>query len=220
MKLVNILSNLLASEETKNRLWSDGSPPGGLKGFSRVIRDHFTRFTMYNPIALACSITFTLSLFFPWWYAKVYENYYTINAYAFILQHDLPPEGMSFIIETPAVAVAFLILMLAGYFFLVFWGSTLKGKKGKLFLVWSGIFMLLYTAGFYGSLFYATHRIGQPVTGYSSIVYTVEVDIFMSFTRAYFAAIGSAAACMLSVILHGHLSIKLYPSKSAGNDKL
>jgi len=220
MKLLTILSNLLASEATKTRLWSDGNPPGGLNGFSLVVRDHFNQFTIYNPIALACGIIFSVSLFFPWWYAKIYESYYTINAYAFILQHDLPPEGMSFVIETPAVAVVFLVLMLAGYFLLVFWGSTMEGKKGKLFLVWSGLFMLLYTAGFYGTLFFATHRINQPVTGYSFIIYSVQVDVFMFFTRAYFVAIGSAAVCMLSAILHAHLNVKLYSSKSAGNDKL
>jgi hypothetical protein len=215
MKLITILISLLASEATKSRLWADGTTPRGLKGLSAVLRD-----TIYNPIALICGVIFSASLFFPWWYAKIYENYYTINAYAFILQHNLPPEGMSFIIETPIIAVVFLITLLAGYFFLIFWGSTMEGKKGKLFTAWSGLFMLLYAAGFYGSLLFATHRINQPVTGYSYVIFSVQVDIFMTFTRAYFVAIGAGAASMLSALMHGHLSIKLHPSKSAGNDKL
>jgi len=210
MNFPDLLKNILADDATKRKLWKDGKGPPGLSGFSKVIHEHILRLTLYNPLALLAVIVFTGSLFFPWWYAKVYENYYTINAYAFILQHDLPPEGISFVIETPIVAVVSLVFMLAGYFFLVFWGSTIEGKKGKLFLFWSGLFILLYTAGFYGALLFATHRIGQPVTGYSSIAYTVEVDIFMTFSKAYFVAISAGAVCVISALVHGRFGIKLY----------
>ncbi|MBW2651073.1 MAG: hypothetical protein JRC66_08750 [Deltaproteobacteria bacterium] len=210
MNFPDLLKNMLADDAAKRKLWKDGKGPPGPGGFLKVIHEHFLQFTLYNPPALLAAIVFTGSLFFPWWYAKVYEDYYTINAYAFILQHDLPPEGVSFVIETPIVAVVFLILMLAGYFFLVFWGSTMEGEKGKLFLFWGGLFMLLYTVGFYGALLFATHRIGQPVTGYSSIPYTVEVDIFMTFSKAYFIAISAGAVCMVSALVHGRFSINLH----------
>jgi hypothetical protein len=219
MKIFDFLTTLLADKAPDRRSGKGGTAPYGFKGLMAVVRDHFSRFTLYNPLALIAGITFTGSLFMPWWQAKVYENYYTINAYAFILDHNLPPEGLPYIIETPIIAVILLVCMLAGYFFLIFWGSTMKGRKGKLFLLWSGIFMLLYAAGFYGSLLFATHRIGQPITGYSSIVYSVEVDIYMYFTRAYAYAIGSGIAVILSALIHGRFPIRLHGKESPANDE-
>lgn len=217
MKLMSYIARLFADEPAKHRQDNNKTLSEGPM-LRAVVRDHFHHLTLYNAFALMAGIVFVATLFYPWWHASVYDNYYTINAYAFILQHNLPPEGRTFIIETPRIAVALLIALLAGYFFLVFWGSTMEGKKGKLFLVWSGVFMLLYTAGFYGSLLFATHRVGQPVTGYSSVVFTVEVDIFMSFTRAYFTAIGSGTLCIVSSLLHGLVPLRLYRTKAGATD--
>lgn len=219
MNVLDFIVKLLADEFTKRR-HDDGKALSGAPALGAVVKSHFHHLTLYNPLALITGIVFTATLFFPWWYAAVHDNAYTINAYAFILQHDLPPEGMYFIIETPRIAVALLIVLLAGYFFLVFWGSTMEGKKGRRFLIWSGVFMLLYTTGFYGSLLFATHRIGQAVTGYSYVTITIQVDTFMTFTRAYFVAIGAGAVCILSSLLHGVVPLKLYRATAGANDEI
>ena len=117
--------------------------------------------------------------------------------------------GLDYVIETPVVAVVFFLFLLAGYFILAFWGSTMEGKKGRLYLVFTGLCMLLYTAGFLGALLFAMHRINQPLTGASSIIYTVEVDIIMYFSRAYFVAIGAGILCMASALIHGLFNIRL-----------
>jgi hypothetical protein len=212
MKWLNLVTAILADEKTRHKLWHNDAGPQGLRGLFQVIREHFRQLTLYNPLALVAGIVFAGSLFYPWWVAKVYDSYYTINAYAFILRHDLPPEGLDFVIETPVVAVAFLLFLLAGYVILAFWGSTMEGKKGRIYLIVTGLCMLLYTAGFLGALLFAMHRINQPLTGTSSIIYTVEVDIFMSFSRAYFVAIGAGILCMVSAFIHGLFNIQLTDS--------
>ncbi len=184
--------------------------PEGLEGFRGagiVLAGHFRNAALYNPLGLVAGIVFAWTLFHPWWYAYVYNNEYSIRAFPFILSHDLPSEGLPYVIETPHVAVVFLILLLAGYLFLALWGSTMEGKKGKLFLLFTGIFMLLYAAGFYGAILFATYRVHVPATGYASINHTVTVDIYMFFTRAYFIAIGAGIVSALSPILHGILVI-------------
>jgi len=210
MKWTRVLIRIFIDPETKASL--DGVPGEleGFRGIGNVLAGHFRKLTLYNPVGLLTALVFTGTLFYPWWYAYVYNNEYAIWAYPFILRHDLPSEGVVYVIETPVAAVVFLIFLLAGYLFSAFWGSTLEGKKGRLFLFWTGIFMLLYTAGFYGALLFATHRAHVPVTGYAYILHTVQVDIFMSFTREYFVAIGSAAVCLFSPLLHGRPVFPLY----------
>jgi hypothetical protein len=200
-----------------NRMFTDPATgeafrdrPEGLEGFRgawNVLAGHFRNAALYNPLGLVAGIVFAWTLFHPWWYAYVYNNEYSIRAFPFILRHDLPSEGLPYVIETPHVAVAILILLLAGYLFLTLWGSTMGGKKGGLFLLFAGIFMLLYAAGFYGAILFATHRVQVPVTGYASINHTVTVDIYMFFTREYFIAIGAGAVSALSALLHGIIVI-------------
>jgi hypothetical protein len=174
-----------------------------------VFRNHFQGLTLYNPLGLLAGIVFTACIFKPWWYAALHMDYFTIRAYPFILRHDLPSDSLDYVIETPLVGVAFLLWLLLSYLFLAFWGSTLPGKKGRLFLIACGIFMLLYTAGFYIALWYATHRVHLPVTGYSSVPATVQVDIHMHFLSPYFIAIGAGVVCLLSALIHGLAKIRL-----------
>jgi hypothetical protein len=174
-----------------------------------IFRNHFRGLTLYNPLGLLAGIVFTATIFKPWWYAALHMDYFTIRAYPFILRHDLPSDSLDYVIETPLVGVAFLLWLLLSYLFLAFWGSTLPGKKGRLFLIADGLFMLLYTAGFYIALWYATHRVNLPVTGYSSVAATVQVDIHMHFLNPYFIAIGAGAVCLLSALIHGLAKIRL-----------
>ncbi len=213
MKWIQILIRIFIDPETKETLEKAPEKMRGFQGVGNVLAGHFRRPTLFNPAGLLAALVFTGTLFHPWWVAFVYNNEYTIGAYAFILSHNLPSEGVVYVIETPVAAVILLVLLLAGYLFLAFWGSTMKGKKGKLILFWTGVFMLLYTAGFYGALLFATHRVDVPVTGYSYIVHTVQVDIYMAFTRAYVTAVGAAVACLLSPLLHGRPAIPLHRRK-------
>jgi len=210
MKFLDFVIRLFIDDSTKERLKGEGKDSKGFKGILRVFLGHFHQFTLYNPLGLISGIVFTATLFHPWWFASVHNNYSTIRAYPFVLRHDLPPGGIKFVIETPLILAVFLILVLAGYLFLAFWGSTMAGKKGKLFLVWSGMFMLIYTAGFYGSILFATYRVNLPVTGDEVINYLVPVDVIMQFMRPYYLAIGAAIICILSALLHGRISIKFF----------
>ncbi len=174
-----------------------------------VFRNHFRGLTLYNPLGLLAGIVFTASIFKPWWYAAMHMDYYFIRAYPFILRHDLPSDALEYIIQTPFVGVAFLLWLLLSYLFLAFWGSTLPGKKGRLFLIADGLFMLLYTAGFYLALWYSTNRVNLPVTGYSSIPATIQIDIHMHFLTPYYVAIGAGSVCLFSALIHGLARIRL-----------
>lgn len=221
MKILDVIISIFLNDVIIEKVSQEkAGTPWQLRDLGTLARGHFRHFTLYNPLGLLSSIVFIGTAFSPWWYAKVHEEYYTINAYPFFLQHDLPSEGWSYVIETPAVAVVFLIILLASYLFLAVWGSTMAGRKGRFFLLAAGLFMVLYTVGFWGSLLFATHRVDQPVVGSSSVIYTVEVDIYMAFTRAYFVAIGAGIACMLSSLIHGKLRIPLYRKNASHNDTL
>lgn len=218
MKGFDVLIDIFADETTLENLRTrKKNEPLGPADLGEVFRGHFHRFTLYNPFALAALIVFTSTLFYPWWYAAAYYDQHMIYGYAVILQHSLPPEGLKFVIDTPRVAVAFLVCLLAGYVLLVFWGSTMSGMRGRLFIAFTGLCMLLYTAGFYGAVWYATDRIGVPVRGFSWIFFEVQVDIHMDFMPHYYRAIGAGAACLLSAALHGLLPIRLH-RKQAGRD--
>lgn len=218
MKGLNVLIKMFADETTLKRLEAEkGTAPLGPGDLGEVFRDHFYQFTVYNIFALVAVIVFTSTLFHPWWYAAAYHDQHMIYGYAFILKHNLPPEGLKFVIDTPRVAVVFLVCLLMGYVLLVFWGSTLAGMKGRLFIAFTGLCMLLYTAGFYGALWYATNRVEMPVTGYTSFSFEVLVDIHMDFMPHYYRAIGAGVACLLSATLHGLLPIRLH-RKQAGED--
>jgi len=210
MPILDSISRILINQEIRERLKTQGFEPKGWLGLWTVIKGHFQRFTIYNPLGLVAATAFMVTLKNPWWHASIHQDHHSINAYAFVLRHNLPPEGWEYIIETPHPAIVILLLMLFGNWFLSFWGSTMSGRKGKWFLLIAGAFMLLYTAGFCGALFYACNRVGRPVVGQFSIQAGVEVVIQVFFLKAYYQAIGAAALVALSSLIHGWIPIRLH----------
>jgi hypothetical protein len=220
MRILDSLSRILISQESRQKFLSQGQEPHGWPGLWAVLKGHFEGFTIYNPLGLAAATVFIFNLKNPWWHASIHHDRFFINAYAFILTHNLPPEGWRYIIETPRPAVVLLLLMLLGNWLLGFWGSTLSGGKGKRFLIFGGVFMLLYTAGFYGSIFYACHRVGRPVEGEFSIqAALMQVTGQFYFAKAYFYAIGAAALVALSSLIHGWIPIRLIGHSSKDDSK-
>ncbi len=220
MRIWDSLSRFLMSEQSREKFLSQGREPHGWPGLWTVLKSHFEGFTIYNPLGLAAATFFTFNLKNPWWHASIHHDHYSVNAYAFILSHHLPPEAVQYVIETPRPAVVLLLLMLLGFWLLSFWGSTLSARKGKRFLIFAGVFMLLYTAGFYGSLFYACHRIGKPVVGTFSIQATLMmVEGRFYFEKAYFYAIGAAALVALFSLIHGWIPIRLAGPASKDDPK-
>ena len=213
IQLLNLLVRILADDATRSRLQQEGKEIKGFHGLVRVFLGHFHHLTLYNPLGLLAGVAFTASIFRPWWHAGIHEGTHRINAYAFILSHDLPSEGMKYIIETPLPAVVILLLVLSGYLFLVFWGSTMAGRKGKFYIAWSGVFMLVYVAGFYGSLLFACYRIGEPVSGQFTVQDMVEVIVHTYFLPPYYYAIGAGILCLISSLTHGWVSIRFYTRK-------
>ncbi len=220
MRILDSLSRFLMSQQSREKFLSRGREPHGWPGLLEVLKGHFVGFTIYNPLGLATATFFIFNLKNPWWHASIQNERLFINAYAFILTHNLPPEGWSYIIETPRPAVVLLLLILLGFWLLSFWGSTLSGRKGKRFLIFTGVFMLLYTAGFYGSLFYACHRVGRPVVGQFSIQAALtQVVAQFYFEKAYFYAIGAGALVALSGLIHGWIPIRLAGHSSKVDQK-
>jgi hypothetical protein len=209
MRILDSFSRFLMSQESREKFLSQGREPHGWPGLWAVLKAHFAGFTIYNPLGLAAATVFLFNLKNPWWHASIHHDYYSINAYAFVLTHNLPPEAWEYVIETPRPAVVVLLFMLLGNWLLGFWGSTLSGGKGKRFLIFAGLFMLLYTASFYGSLFYACHRVEMPVVGQFPIKTRVGVVGQLYFQKAYFYAIGAAALVALSSLIHGWIPIRL-----------
>jgi hypothetical protein len=210
MRILNSISRILMDQKTHDKFATQGQEPRGWSGLWAVLRAHFERFAIYNPLGLVAATAFIYNLKNPWWHASIHQDHYSINAYAFVLSHNLPSEALEFIIETPRPAIILLLLMLLGNWLLGFWGSTMAGPKGKRFLVFAGILMLLYTAGFYGSLLYACQRVGKPVTGQFSIQAGVEVAVQVYFMKAYYHAIGAAAVLALSSLTHGWFPVRLH----------
>jgi hypothetical protein len=214
MRLSDLLIRILIDDATRRRLQKEGKEITGFRGLLRVFPWHFHKPTLYNPLGLLAGVGFIVSLFNPWWHASVREGRYTIDAYAFFLSHNLPIEGMKYIIETPVPVVVILLLGLLVYLFIAFWGSTIAGKKGSLYVASSGVLMLIYTAGFYGTLLFGCHRIDQLVSG-EFIIYQdmAKVNVHTYFLPSYYWAIGAAIICLLSSLIHGWVSIRLYSRK-------
>ena len=214
MRLSDLLIRTLIDDATQRRLQKEGKEITGFRGLLRVFPGHFHKPTLYNPLGLLAGVGFTVGLFNPWWHATVREGRYAIDAYAFFLSHNLPIEGMKYIIETPVPVVVILLLGLLVYLFIAFWGSTMAGKKGSLYVALGGLLMLIYTAGFYGTLLFGCHRIDQPVSG-EFIIYQdmAKVNVHTYFLPSYYFAIGAAILCLLSSLVHGWIPIRLYSRK-------
>lgn len=208
-KLLGLLCRIYADESALQALRAGNREPATFADLWFVFTSHFRGLILHNPFGLAAGIAFFATIFKPWWYAAINMDYYFIHVFPFGLRHDLPSDQLDYVIETPLILALFLLWLLAGILFLAFWGSTLPGKKGRLFLLADGCFMLLYTAGFYGALRFSTHRVNLPVTGYTSVPATVEVDIHMHFLTPYHIAIAAGIACLLAVALHGLVKLRL-----------
>jgi hypothetical protein len=219
MQILNFISRLLIDQETREKFQGQVLQPDGWSGLWAVLKGHFERLTIHNPLGLAAATAFMFTLKNPWWHASIHQDHHSINAYAFFLSHNLPPEAWEYVIETPRPAIVILLLMLLGNWLLSFWGSTMSGWKGKRFLLLAGIFMLLYTAGFYGSLLYACHRVGRPVVGQFSIQAGVEVVAQVFFLKAYYQAIGTAAVVALSCLIHGWIPVRFHGDSSRADSK-
>ena len=216
MKFLDLLVRILIDDPARGRLQQEGKELKGFRGFLRVFPGHFHNPTLYNPLALLAGVVFAASLFNPWWHASVREGRYTIDAYAFTLSHNLPIEGMKYIIETPLVLSAILLVALLLYLFIAFWGSTMAGNKGRLYVALGGLLMLLYTAGFYGALLFGCHRIDQPVSG-EFIIYqdVAKVSVHAYFLPSFYSAIGAGILCLLSSLIHGWIPVRFYGRKKA-----
>ena len=216
MKLFNPLIKIFIDDSTRMRYQQEDKEIKGLRGLLRVFAGHFYHLTLYNPLALLAGVAFAACLNNPWWHARVDEGRIVIDAFAFVLKHTVPPIGRIFIIETPLPLTVILIIGLFLYFFLVFWGSTMAGKKGRLLVASGGLLFLLYTAGFYGTIVYAVHRIGGTLSE-DFVVFsyhgTRRIDVHTYFWAAYYWAIGSAIVCILSSLIHGWLPIRFYKGK-------
>ncbi len=214
MRLSDLLIRTLIDDSTQRRLQEEGKEIKGFRGLLRVFPGHFHNPTLYNPLGLLAGVGFTAGLFNPWWHATIREGRYAIDAYAFFLSHNLPIEGMKYIIETPVPVVVILLLGLLVYLFIAFWGSTMAGKKGSLYVASSGLLMLIYTAGFYGTLLFGCHRIDRPVSG-EFIIYQdmAKVIVHTYFLPSYYLAIGAGILCLLSSLVHGWIPIRLYSGK-------
>lgn len=216
MKLFDLLTRILIDDSTRERSQQEGKEIKGFRGFLRVFPGHFHRLTLYNPLGLLAGVAFVASFYNPWWHAKADEGRVVIDAFAFWLRHSVPPIGRVFIIETPFALSVLLLLGVLIYFLIVFWGSTMAGMKGRLYVVAGGLLMLIYTAGFYGTLVYALHRIGGTLSE-DFVVYTYggmrPADVHTYFWPSYYWAIGAGSICLLSSLIHGLLPIRFYRRK-------
>ena len=211
MKLFDLLIGILIDDSTRRRFQEEGKEIKGFRGLLRAFNGHFHCLTLFNPLGLLAGIAFTVSLFNPWWHVTVREGRHNVDAYAFFLSHDLPSQGWKYIIETPLPVVVILLFSLLGYLFLVLWGSTMAGKKGRLYLIGSGLLMLIYTAGFYGIVLFGCHRADLPVSGEYAIFQSMaKVTIHAYFLPSYYWAIGAGIVCLLSSLTHGWASIRFY----------
>ena len=220
MKIVDWLSNLLMDLDTKRDLETAGREPKGFRGLLMVISGHFRHLTLYNPIGVLAGAAFLVSTLKPWWHATVLGGAFvgsgrTLDAFAFYLAHNVPPEGWRFIIETPIAATVALVCGLLGYFFIVLWGATSPEKKGKLFVASGGLLMLIYTAGFFSAVFFACYRIGGTSLEAFPLEATVPVTVEPRFMPSYYYAIGAGVACLLSSLIHGMITIRLHRKKNS-----
>jgi hypothetical protein len=220
MKLFDFLTRILIDDSTRGRLQEEGKEIKGFRGLLRVFPGHFHNPTLYNPLALLAGVAFIATFNSPWWHATVDKGRISIDAFAFALRHTVPPIGRIFIIETPPAFSAFMLLSVLLYFLIVFWGATMAGMKGRLFVVAGGLLMLLYIAGFSGAVFFAVYRIGGGLSEefhvYSYLGRRIDVRPF--FLPTYYWAIGAAAICLLSSLIHGLLPIRFYRRKK-GSEK-
>ncbi len=220
MKIVDWLSNLLVDLDTERDFQAEGRQPKGFRGLLMVISGHFRHLTLYNPVGVLAGAVFLASTLKPWWHATVIGGAFvgsgrTLDAFAFYLAHNVPPEGWRFIIETPLPAAVALVCGLLGYFLIVLWGATLSKKKGKLFVASGGLLMLIYSAGFFGTVYFACYRIGGTSLEAFPLEATFPVTVEPRFLPSYFFAIGAGVACLFSSLIHGIITIRLHRKKKS-----
>lgn len=172
-----------------------------------------------NPLAVICGLMILVSTFYPWWTATIIGFQrglkYVVKAYPYVLSvpENFPGVWKMGIIETPYVAElglkGFLIACIASCFLC----SVLGGGRGKRLLLATGILFLLYTAGFFGSLYYACDmRIasitGRPVPVQGSTFIPLVGDITTKFQPAFYLAIAAGLLCVVSTLFYGKLTLK------------
>jgi len=220
MRIFDLLSKLLMDDDTKRDFQAEGRELSGFRGLLMVFSGHFRHLTLYNLLGVLAGAAFLASTLNPWWHATVIGGAFvgtgrTLDAFAFFLSHNIPPEGWRFIIETPLPASVVLVCGLLGYFLIVLWGATSAGKKGMLFVASGGLLMLIYTAGFFGTVFFACYRIGGTPLGEFPLEATFPVTVEPRFLPSYYYAIGAGVACLLSSFIHGIFTIKLHRKKKS-----
>jgi hypothetical protein len=216
MRLFDLLIKILRDDESRMRS-QEGEELKGFRGLLRVLSGHFHHPTVYNPLGILAGAAYLASILNPWWHASVTGAAFVggrrLDAFAYFLKHNVPPEGWRYIIETPLPASVALICGLLGYFLLVLWGGTMAGKKGKLFVACGGFFMLIYTAGFFATVYFACYRVGGTPLEDFKLYATFPVTVHPRFLPPYYHAIIAAVVCLLSSFIHGRLPIRLYRKK-------
>ena len=220
MRIINLLSRLLMDESVREKFRAEGREPIGFRGLLAVFSEHFRHLTLYNPLGVLAGAAFLASTLNPWWHVTVHGGAFvgtgrTLDAFAFVLKHNVPVEGLRFIIETPPLASAALICGLLGYYVIVLWGATMPGRKGRLFVASGGLLMLIYTAGFFSTVFFACYRIGGTSLEEFPLQATFPVTVDPRFLPFYYYAIGAAFLCLLSSLIHGMVTIRLHKKRTS-----
>lgn len=220
MNFADRLSKLLMDEDTAEELRAMGREATGWQGLLRILGGHIRRLTVYNPLALISAAAFLATTMYPWWHVTIIGGAFvgsgrTLDAFAFHYRHTIPPEGWRFLIEMPLFASVLTASLLVIYFLIVFWGATSPARKGRLFVACGGLLLLLYAAGFFGTVFLACFRIGGTSLEEFPLAATFPVVVSPVFLPAYFYAIGSGTVCLLSALIHGKPKLRLHRSKTS-----
>ncbi len=218
MKISDRLNRLMIDREIQRRFQAEGKEPVGFRGLWMILSGHFRYPTLYNPLGALAGIAFLASTLKPWWYFYVTGGAFwghnaTLVASAFGYKHTVPPEGWRFIIEIPLIVSVILICGMLVYFFIVLYGATMAGKKGKLFVAAGGLLLLIYTAGFFGTVYFGCYRVGGTPLEDFKVVATLPVTVHPQFMPIYYFAIAAAVMCVLFSLTHGWLPIRLHKRK-------
>jgi hypothetical protein len=173
-----------------------------------------------SPLSIVSGIMILISVFYPWWTAKVIADpsgqVYYLHAYPYVLSvpSDFPQAWEKAIIRTPYIAQIGLEIALIVVIVSSFVASFLQEKIGKRLLLFTSFFFLLYLAGFYGSLYYActiriARGIGVAVKVQGTTIITMGGTIIDKFNLSYYLAIAAGILYLISYFVYGKISLNL-----------
>jgi hypothetical protein len=161
----------------------------------------------FDFLGLISGLAMTAAMFFPWWYFKMDMNFVPTIIYPYLI--DGPMSQFVGYKRSPTMLILTIVLIVC--ILLIFSGSFIKRKAGRIFLISSGAIILLAAWRLMARIADVADRFEVPIQGYKIAKYEgfSDVQVWTRVEPGLYLAVIAGVFAILAFLFHKKIWIKV-----------